>query len=118
MYYLIVFASPLVSHFSFFSVDKDLAAFSQDTLGGTFHHKKVSALDLVDGELPFVGGVEWDFDNLWVFGTDALNVSKHHFAAFQEGGLGGITSGLTLQDWASLAGQENGTVAKGGNTAK
>jgi len=72
----------------------------------------------VDGKLPLVGGVEWDFADLGVLGSDSFDGAHHHLAALEESRFGGITGSFSLENWSSLASKEDGSVAKGGNSSK
>ena len=73
---------------------------------------------LVNGQLPFVGWVEGNFNNFWIFLSDRLNRTHHQLTAFEKGWFGSISSCVALENWTIFTGKEYSAITEGSNATK
>merc|ERR1719336_3460893 len=111
---------PVLSHRPLLAVDDDGGAPLQDPLWGALHHQQVPrvrlVLLLVDRDLELVGRVERDLADFLVPRPVVHHVALAQLGALEDGGLGGISVHLPLQDRdLVLASLELGPVAQAGN---
>ncbi|KAF1751148.1 hypothetical protein GCK72_017702 [Caenorhabditis remanei] len=105
-----------VGEFNFLSVQEDGRADIQNSLWSSLHHKQVVISVVVNRDLVLVGGVEWNFSNLWISFTNSEYVSLGEFGELKKGDLGSISGTITTKNWGVLLSSlELGTVTEGGD---
>ena len=73
---------------------------------------------LVNGQLPFVGWVEGNFNNFRIFLSDRLNRTHHQLTAFEKCWFGSISSSVALEDWTIFTGKEDSAITESSNATK
>ena len=72
----------------------------QNPFWSSLHHQKVIVFSslFMNWNLVLVGGIKWDFSNLFVFASESQSVTKWQFGTFQESSFRSITIYFSLQN--------------------